>query len=249
MSADIAITDPCVVFALRRESMYFRRAHPYQQRFPGAPCRAQFRGSSSQTVLMLETGLGAAAMETALRWSLNAPRFGEVPYRPRFVLSAGFSGALQAEQHVGDVILATEIIDESANCWPVTWPGDIPDGEMPSRGRLLTVSQLVGDPQDKQRLGQQYQALAVDMETAIVARMCLEYGVPFACVRVISDELNTPLSPHLIHLLRDGRVSLLRLTWSLVRHPMLCRELWRLAGQTRFAARRLASVCQRIGRG
>ena len=123
MSADIAITDPCVLFALRRESMRFRRDYPYQQRFPALPAARRFRGLPSQTVLMLETGLGAASMESALRWCLNSPRFGAVPYRPRFVLSAGFSGALRPEQQVGDLILATEVVGSE---WKLLAGGSLP---------------------------------------------------------------------------------------------------------------------------
>ncbi|HWG47793.1 MAG TPA: hypothetical protein VN688_33830 [Gemmataceae bacterium] len=226
--------------------MYFRRDYRFQQRFAGAPCRAQFRESqgadaprSGRTVLMLETGLGAAAMETALRWCLGSPCFGTVPYRPRLVLSAGFSGALQPEQRVGDLIVATEVLDQRGNRWPTTnssFSRDI------IAGRLLTVSELVSDPREKQRLGQQYQAIAVDMETAIVASMCHKQGVPFACVRVISDDLNTALSPHLVDLLRHGRVSPPSLAWAILRHPSLIRELWRLARQTRLAAERLRAI-------
>ncbi len=242
MTADSAITDPCLVFALRRESMYFRRAYPYQQSFSGAPCRAEFRGPPSQTVLMLETGLGARAMENALRWCLATPRFGDVPYRPRLVLSAGFSGALRPEQRVGDLILATEILDQRGNCWPVAPAAAFADGPSFSSGRLLTASELIGDPQWKQRLGWEYQALAVDMETAVVAHLCHEHGIPFACVRVISDDLNTSLSPHLVDLLRRGRVSPVRLAGAVFRHPALLAELWRLAGQTRGAAKQLLAL-------
>jgi adenosylhomocysteine nucleosidase len=238
MSADIAITDPCVVFALRRESMHFRRDYPYQQNFPGAPCRAQFRGPSSETVLMLETGLGAVAMETALRWCLNSPRFGDVPYRPRFILSAGFSGALRPEQKVGDLILATEVVDQRGNCWRAITSSTLDC----FRGRLLTVSELVSDPRQKQRLGQESGASAVDMESAIVARLCYEHGIPFACLRVISDDLHTPLSHQLLALLRQSRVSLGRLAWQVVLHPALIAELWRLAGHTRMAAKRFAVI-------
>lgn len=242
MAADIAITDPCIVFALRRESMAFRRAYPYQQRFPGAPCRAQFRGPSSQAVLMLETGLGAAAMESALRWCLNGPCFGDLPYRPRLVLSAGFSGALRSEQHVGDLVLATEIVDIEDNCWKIESLDALPTEEGITQGRLLTVSELVSDPSDKQRLGEQYQALAVDMESAIAARLCAERGIPFACLRVISDDLHTPLSPRLVDILRHGRVSPWRLGAAVLRHPRLIVELMRLAVQTRQAAQRLLAV-------
>ncbi len=238
MSADIAITDPCIVFALRRESMRFRRDFPYQQRFPGAPCRAQFRGPPSQSVLMLETGLGAAAMESALRWCLSPPRFGDVPYRPRFILSVGFSGALRSEQKVGDLILATEVVDQRGNCWPTVLAPALPC----CRGRLVTATEMVGDPREKQRLGHESGAAAVDMESATVARLCHEHGVPFACLRVISDALDTPLSPRLLALLRGGRVSPIRLAWQVMRHPTLIAELGRLAAQTRRAAEQFAFI-------
>lgn len=238
MSADIAITDPCVLFALRRESMYFRRAFPFQQRFSGAPCRAQFRGSPPQTILMLETGLGAAAMETTLRWVLDAPRFGSVPYRPRFVVSAGFSGALQPGQRVGDLILATEIVERNGQCWPALCPEWT--GCEYARGRLLTVGELVAAPDEKQRLGERHDALAVDMESAVAARMCRERGIPFACLRAISDDLRTSLSPYLVELLRRGRVSPIRLMGIIARHPSSIREMIRLAGQTREAAKKFA---------
>lgn len=230
---------PCVVFALRRESMYFRRAFRVKQHFPGAPCRAHFRSSVSQSVLMLETGLGAAAMETALHWCLSNPHFGDVVYRPRFVLSAGFSGALRPDLQVGDLLRATEILDSQGNLWPTTWPMDGAAADALPSGRLLTVSDLVSDPHQKQRLGQQSGALAADMESAVVARLCHEQGIPFGCVRVISDDGNTPLSLHLMDLLRAGGIAPWRLAWILLRRPALSVELWRLAGQTRLAAKEL----------
>lgn len=241
MTTEVAIPVPCVAFALRREAMYFRRAYPFQQRFAGAPCCAQFRGPPGQAVLMLETGLGAAAMKAALLWCLRAPRLG-VPYRPRFVLSAGFSGALQPEQRVGDLVLATEVVDEHGGCWRTD---DLPRMRLEaavSRGRLLTVTRLVGEPEEKRRLGRAYQALAVDMETATVARLCRQHDVPFACLRVISDDWNTPLSPQLIELLEGGRVSMPRLIGATLRHPRIVLEMSRLAAQTRTAARRLLTL-------
>ena len=101
------------------------------------------------------------------------------------------------------------------------------------------MPELVGAPREKQRLGRQYQAVAVDMESAVTARLCAQHNVPFACLRVISDDWETALSPQLIDLLRQGRVSIPRLAAKVLRHPSLIGELWRLAGQTRSAARQL----------
>jgi nucleoside phosphorylase len=240
---DLAFRDPCVVFALRREAAPFLRHFPPQQRFPGAPCRARFCGPSWLTVLVLETGLGPGAVEAALTWALSGPPFGNVPYRPKLVLSAGFSGALRQGLRVGDLVLATEVADVEGNCWPATWPGELPPGEWRPplrRGRLLTVPALVGEPRDKQALGERHDALAADMETAAVARLCHKQGVPFGCLRAISDDWDTPLSPRLVGLLKGGRVAPLRLAGALARQPSLAGELWRLARQTRTAARRLA---------
>lgn len=241
MSAETALTEPCVVFALRRESMYFRRAYPYRQRFADAPCWAEFRGSAGQTVLMLESGVGAAAMATALRWCLSEPRLHGVPYRPRFLISVGFSGALQSGLGVGDGVVATDIVDLQNQYWPTSLSRRSKDQKI-AFGRLLTVPELVGDPQEKRRLGQRYAALAVDMESAIVAQLCHEHSIPFACLRVISDDWNTPLSPHLLELLRRGRVSLPRAMAKVLRHPSLIGELWRLEGHTREAAKKLLMV-------
>jgi adenosylhomocysteine nucleosidase len=236
------LTGPCVVFALRRESLFFRRAFRPRHGFPGAPCRARLCGPSRQAVLVLETGLGARAMEAALEWVLGGL------YRPPFLLSAGFSGALRPGQRVGDLVLATAVADTEGNRWPATWPGESNGKAAPDleRGDLLTSPALVASPAEKRRLAAEYGAVAVDMETAVVARHCHQHGVPFGCLRAISDDLDTPLSPELVGLLSGGQVSPFRLVVSLLRRPGLARELWRLEGQTRTAARQLAAGLARL---
>ena len=77
-------------------------------------------------------------------------------------------------------------------------PAHLPEGQWRPplhRARLLTTGQLIGNPEDKRSLGRKHEAAAVDMESATVARMCSRKGVPFGCVRVISDRADTPLSP------------------------------------------------------
>jgi adenosylhomocysteine nucleosidase len=240
---ELVFDDPCVVFALRRESQVFRRHFRAHQTFPGAPCRAQFCGPEWLTVLVLETGTGAAQTEAALRWMLDRPLLENVPYRPRVVLSSGFSGALQEDFRPGDIILATEIDNVDGDRWPTTWPPEMPAGEWRPhlhRGRIVSVSRLIGNPDEKRLLGREHEALAVDMETATVARLCHEKGVPFGCVRAISDDVGTGLSPQLLALLARDRVSPLHVIAALVSRPRLVGEMWRLARNTRVAARQLA---------
>jgi len=196
-------------------------------------------------VLIVEAGMGQRRMEAALEWLFGRPILGNVPYRPKLVLSAGYSGALKEGLRVGDIVLATEVADVGGNCWPVTWPAALPDEEWRPplhRGRLLSVPRLAATPDEKRALGQRHGAVAVDMETAVVARLCSRQHVPFGCVRAISDAIDTALSPQLVALLSGGRVSPWRVLAALARRPWLASELWRLARDTRLASAQLGKA-------
>jgi adenosylhomocysteine nucleosidase len=240
--SDLAFDDPCVMFALRREAAPFLREFRPQQAFPGCPCRARFCGPSWLTVLVLETGVGAAAAEAAAEWLLKRPKLGDVPYRPKVVIAAGFAAGLQPASRVGDVVLATEVLDADGTVWPATWPGELPPGEWRPplhRGRVVTAAGLLTTAAEKAALGSRYGALAADLESAVLARACRRHGIPFGCVRAVSDDAATALSPLLAGVLAGGRVSVPRLVTTVARSPGLTTELWRLAGATRRAAAQL----------
>jgi adenosylhomocysteine nucleosidase len=224
---------PCVLFALRREALSFRREYPFRERLPAAPCPA-WRAGEGGEVLVLETGPGADATRAALGWALETD---PLP----FVVSAGFCGALAPHLSAGDVVLATEVVDAAGRCWPCSGPVDVP-GVRAERGRLVTARSLVCSPDEKRRLGRESGAVAVDMEAATAAALCHDRAVPFACLRAVSDDCDTPLADALVRMLTGGRVAPLRLLGALVRRPTLAAELWRLARDTRKAARGLARV-------
>jgi adenosylhomocysteine nucleosidase len=228
---------PCIVFAVSREAMCFRRLWPRRRPFPVAPVPAAFHGDESRTVLVVETGIGPAATDKALAWLLSGPMIDGVPFRPACVLSAGFSGAVAPGLSVGDLILGSELGDAAGGVWPATWPDATP--AIP-HGRLLTLASIVGRPEEKRRLGERTGAVAVDMETAVLARRCTEAGVPFGCLRAISDGVDTPLSESLLAVMAGGRVGPGRLAAAVLRRPALIAELLRLEKDTRLAARRLA---------
>jgi adenosylhomocysteine nucleosidase len=237
---DVAVDDPCILFALGRESAAFRRVFRPQQRFPGAPCRARFCGPEWLSVLVLETGIGPERAGRALSWLFDSPRLEQLPYRPKVVISAGFCGGLQEDRAVGDIILAEEVVDADGHGWPTTWPGELPAGEWRPplhRGRLLSVPRIIGTAEEKQALGRKHQALAVDMESATIARWCQKHDVPFGCVRAVSDDARTSLSPLLLDLFQ--RDSLSQWLTTLARSPRLMGELWQLARATRRAAGQL----------
>ena len=187
---------PCVVFALRRESLYFRREYPLGERLAGAPCPAWRAGALGREVLVLETGPGAEATRAGLGWALEvAP--------PSLVVSAGFCGALAPHLSPGDVVLATEVGDFGGRCWPCEAAPEVPG----VRGRLLSAGSVVCGPAEKQKLGAEWRAVAVDLESASAAGLCQERGLRFACVRAVSDDCHTSLSGELAGVLASGRVA------------------------------------------
>jgi nucleoside phosphorylase len=241
--ADITISDPCILFALGREAHFFFREFRPHQRFSGAPCWARFCGPSWLSVFVLRTGIGAARVRKAIDWLASEPKLDNVPYSPRMILSAGYSGALRDDLKVGDMILATEVVDASGGCWATTWPEELPSGEWRPpliRGRVVTTPQLLGDPARKAELGAKHEALAADMEAAVAARYCHRAGIPFGCLRVISDEMRTPLSPDLVSLVSSGWISPVRVLGALARSPRLLGQFWRLARATRYASVQLS---------
>jgi adenosylhomocysteine nucleosidase len=245
---DLAHTDPCILFALRPEARAFLRLFPPQQRFPGGPCRARFCGPTWLTVLVVETGIGPAAMERALTWLLDSPTLDGVPYRPRVVLGAGFSAGLDPGLRERDLILAQEVMEASGGhlapeVWPTTWP------ELPLRGewrpplhvgRILTSPTLVGQPEEKQRLGSSQQALALDMESATLARCCTARRIPFGCLRVVLDDVSTPVPAEFATLTRAGRLAPGRLGLAVLKRPTLIRDLWAFHKRSSRAGQQLA---------
>jgi adenosylhomocysteine nucleosidase len=221
--------------------MFFRGGCGPLRRLRAAPCSAFVGDFGGQPILLLETGIGRSAVDAALAW------IWATSISPRFILFAGFGGALDDTLHVGDVLLADEVVDEAGGRWPARWPGPAA-WAVPwlRRGRLLTTCHLVTSPEKKRRIGGQHHAHAVDMEAAHVAVHCAERNIPFGCVRAISDTVNTPLSPSLVALLSGGRVSLPRLVFALIRKPMLMPELMRLGRDTRSAARQLAAALREL---
>ncbi len=196
----------------------------------------------------METGIGAEATRRALEWLLSRPgippslkkngQVGNLTYEPGFIIYVGFAGALTDDLSVGDVVLATEVRDLDGNRWPAAPLLENATARY-RRGAILSSPHMVGDPQMKRELGRVQKAVAVDMESATFARVCTERGVRFACGRVISDDINTSLSPQLVSLLAGGRASPWRVLWALVRRPTLVKEFMRLGRDTRLASERL----------
>lgn len=226
-----------VLFALRRESMFFVRLLSKARRLRHAPCAAWIGSVGKVQVLVVEGGMGAEKTRKALEWLDLLPIIDSSIFSADILINSGFCGALTTRHTVGEVVQASAIVNARGFIW--TASHSIPNLDAV---RLVTHSTLVGEPAQKEQLAREYDAHIVDMEAAEVALHCAARGLPLLCLRSISDDSATTLSPHLAELLSHGRVSAVKLIRLLLRRPWLIKEMLRLARHTRKAGIALAEA-------
>jgi adenosylhomocysteine nucleosidase len=101
------------------------------------------------------------------------------------VISIGWAGALTAECKAGEAYNAAGVFDartgERFNCDAGAGP------------QWLVTSPRVADEAEKRRLASTYKAALVDMEAVGVARLAAMRGIPFYCIKGVSDPLEAKL--------------------------------------------------------
>lgn len=106
---------------------------------------------------------------------------------------------------------------------------------------LSTTAELIVDDSEIAALVERG-IVALDMETAAVASVCEERGLPWSVFRAVSDRPEDGLLDHgVFELLEtDGSINLGRALRYLAAHPWRAKPLARLAGDSAGAARRAA---------
>jgi adenosylhomocysteine nucleosidase len=173
------------------------------------------------------------------------------------VISTGWAGALSDEITPSRTYRVSGVVDartgeriETAD-WVVTEA----DGETrthPSRkdkdaARVghpdlwLVTSALVADAAEKQRLAVTYKAELVDMEAAGVARLARMRGIPFYCIKGISDGYNYRLPDFNRFLSSSGKFQLARFVLFVILRPWHWPALTRMGENSRKAACAIAA--------
>jgi len=217
----------CILAAVREELSDILRqmAVSEKRRLGGAEV---WRGSwLGRGLLLVRTGVGRRRASLALTALLET-------YSPGLIVSMGYAGGTDPALKVGDLLLAERVLDRPDPARPVDETGSFavdkalaerfaavapPAGAALFRGALLTVDEVVSDPEKKRALGISHGALALDMETAALARLALERGVPFISLRAISDAVDDALLDVSPFLQADGEVSKLKAGWYVLTHP------------------------------
>ena len=128
------------------------------------------------------------------------------------ILFSGVAGSLNRNVNVGDIVIADSLVEYLFDATEFGYDiGTIPrmdtsifrsdillnkiknilKNDNIYYGKILSGDKFVSNLSEKEKLGEKFNALAVDMESASVAHCAHVLGIEFAIIRSISDSLNS----------------------------------------------------------
>lgn len=150
------------------------------------------------------------------------------------VFSVGWAGALTANVAEGHAYNVAGVIDvrtgERFNCEA-------------GAGKLwLVTSPRVADSAEKQRLAETYRAGLVDMEASAVARLANMRGIPFYCIKGVSDGADARLPDLNPFLDEEGQFRMGRFVLFAAARPWYWPALLRMGENSRRASAGIAKT-------
>lgn len=154
--------------------------------------------------------------------------------RPSAICSVGFCGALDEKLGIGDVFVASEIRNGDR-----TYETLVPRGKE-GQGSAASIDHVARTAAEKRNL-RASGASIVEMEAAGVARAAEDLGLPFYCIRAVSDLADEDLENDFnAALMPDGHFSIWKLmTGTLPSPAKRFGELIRLRQRTKLATKKL----------
>jgi adenosylhomocysteine nucleosidase len=165
----------------------------------------------------------AAAVDAALQSSLADA-----------IVSTGFCGALAPELAIADVVVATAI-SAGSRTFPALQPNS---RRQHHEGVVCSIDHVAQTAEEKRRLRAGGPSV-VEMEAGGVAERAAAHGVPFYCVRVVTDLAGEDMANNFNQALRpDGHFATMSILRGTLRHPLVrLPELLRLRNRCALAAR------------
>jgi hopanoid-associated phosphorylase len=168
----------------------------------------------------------------------------------RSIISFGVAGGLAPDLIPGDCVVASAIIDYPAvRPTDPLWSRKLADMIPGARhGPIMGVNSVVSDPSDKRRLHTFTRAVAVDMESHLVARLADAHGLAFAAVRVIIDPAHRAVPPAaLLAMAPGGSTDVSAMLWEILARPSQVSPLMRLAADAIAARAALVRLRRALG--
>ena len=236
---DYARADIGIVSALPLELAAFLSRCDRVRKYTGG--NFTFRGGrlDSVRIVVVETGECSFARTRRATESLIEA------HSPDWILSCGFSGALRDDQNIGDIVVANAILDTHGN--RVDVPVNLESQPGLHVGPTVVTDELTRTVAAKRALTEQWEAVAVDMDSLAVAQVCRDVKRRFMSIRTISDDLSIDLPPEILSVRgRTGSMRFGAALGALWKRPASAKEMWTFREQAATAADRLAAFLEGV---
>ena len=168
------------------------------------------------------------------------------------VISFGIAGALAPLLQVGDLLVATHVVNDDEHystdqAWSKILRTRLQGAHS---GTIAGVDGVIAHMEGKKNLFRKTGAHAVDMESHVAARFAKERGLPFVVLRAISDGSKRTLPPAaLLPLSPKGKPRLFPVLKSLLSEPDQLGELIQTGREAGAAFRALLRCRDLVGPG
>jgi len=195
---------------------------------------------------MIQTGVGLRQLPSLIEAITTT--------RPGGLISIGTAGGLSPELHAGHLLLPLQVATENDEIFPVApaWHARVCrqlDEYHIETGTVVSVADAVHQPRKKQQLYTHSGAVAVDMESAELARLASRHSIPFLVVRAIADPYDQTLPQSALAALTSrGDLHMAGLLAQLLRRPGEIANLIRLQANFRAAGQTLSTCCRTAGK-
>jgi len=158
-------------------------------------------------LLCARSGVGAERALSAARWLVDEG--------VTALAVIGVSGGLDPSLESGDLVVAETVLEYGRGAAGREWSTDAgraallyatlaAEGLPVSRGAVIVASRAILTTEGKGPLHGRFGALAVDMESAGVARAASERKLPLVVLRAVCDTADQSVPPDLLDVVGDG---------------------------------------------
>ena len=172
----------------------------------------------NNNVVLINSGVGKVAASTTTQFIIDN-------YKPVYIVNTGIAGSLSSDIKAGDIIIATNLVQHDFDVTAFGNPkGYIDNGIEPNKPtifnsdkelvekykkelelnqnkniKLCTMATgdiFVNQEKQKQTIRNEFNADAIDMESAAIAQTSQRNNVPLIVIRTISDSENNSVSEY-----------------------------------------------------
>lgn len=206
---------------------------------------------AGRLIAVIEAGMGIAAASAATKILADIKN-------PQLLVSAGFCGAVRSGCAVGDIILCKQLwqYNEHGASRPdlaikqskiSEIENSLQQFAVPVKsGCFITTSSIVSKAELAAKLPADLLNPVLEMETAAVAKVAANRGIPFLGIRTVSDDAGEELLFSMDEISKNNRISIFKLLVACLKKPAIVPQLARLAKTSAIAGKSLGIACTAI---